>query len=368
MDAHNRLSRGIAATAGLVFALMVGPVLRAETADSWAAVTVRLEQALAEGQVEGMGLDIYDRRHRMVYSRVFGRFSRTDTHAIGSSSKWITAVVVLSLVDEGLLSLEDTTEKWLHWEGEGGQITLRQLLALTSGFHVPPLSSPPYFWSKETDLKVSVESIYRDFQLFAAPGRMASYGPVGFMIAGRIAEVASGKEWDVLFRERLGDPLGFDRQRVRYDPPQQLAGSLRMSMDDYGRFLQLVTADGVYGGKRWLSAELLAEQRKDQWAEGTRIESSPYSYVQKEFHYGLGVWRECGQPSAVVDCDRELIVSCAGWFGWTPWIDTRRGYYGLLAMEKPMSTRPPGYIYAFRLLEELRPLIVAAVEQDREKP
>ena len=62
---------------------------------------------------------------------------------IASVSKMFTATTVLSLVDEGKLSLEDTLDKWLPASvvtniANGKDITIGQLLNHTSGI-------PDYF-------------------------------------------------------------------------------------------------------------------------------------------------------------------------------------------------------------------------------
>jgi CubicO group peptidase (beta-lactamase class C family) len=267
------------------------------------------------------------------------------------------------MVKDGLLSLEDTTAKWLGWEGDKGKITLRQLLSLTAGFHITPLEAPKYFYEPNVDLKTCTDRVYRDFQLASPPGKSVSYGPVGFMIAGRMAELAAGKPWVELFWERLGTPLGFDRQKTRYNPPQQLAASLIMSMEEYSRFLGMIFNQGMYKGRKIITPELVKEQRRDQWEKNIIIKSSPYSLLNKAFHYGLGVWLECPDPGNPLECEGELLVTSSGMFGWYPWIDTKRKYYGLLAMVQPLNARPVGYIYAFKLLEELRPLMNEVMEK-----
>lgn len=323
----------------------------------WKALTDVLQGKMSKNQVSGLGLDVYNDQQQLIYSKVYGDFSRTEHYRIASASKWVTTAAILSLVGDGVLSLEDTTGKWLGWKGDRGRITLRQLLSLTSGFHIPPMSSPKTFWADEMDLKTCVDSIHRDLELYSEPGSIASYGAVGFIIAGRIAEIAAGKSWHRIFREHVGDPLGFDAEKTVYYPPQQVAAGLKTTMKEYGRFLTMVFNRGTFRGKQILPSELVAEQEKDQWKPGITVESSPYTWVNRNFHYGLGVWRECPDPENTRKCDDRLIVSCSGMLGWYPWIDRSSGMYGLLAMEKPFGTRPPGYIYAFRILEEIRPLL-----------
>lgn len=326
--------------------------------NEWTEIAGFIQEAVDQGHTgsDGAGLDVYSAENQLVYSKTFGSFSRKEHYQIGSATKWLTTSVILSMIKDGLISLDGTSGKWLDWKGKKGEITIRNLLSLTSGFHIPPAEAPNYLYTPGVSIKDCVDSLYRDYELLDDPGKIASYGPVGFVIAGRIAEVAAGISWQQLFWERLGNPLGFDRQKTKYNS-QQLAASLVTTMEEYGRFLEMINNRGIYRGKTILSPELVREQMIDQWAKDTRIESSPYMLVNKSFHYGLGVWRECPDPSDVRECDKELIVTCAGMFGWYPWIDIKNDYYGLLAMVKPIGARPPGYVTAFRLLEKIRPLM-----------
>ena len=54
--------------------------------------------------------------------------------SVASTAKWVTASTVLTLVDEGLLTLDDPISTWLpDLEGPVRDATLRQLLSHTSG-------------------------------------------------------------------------------------------------------------------------------------------------------------------------------------------------------------------------------------------
>jgi CubicO group peptidase (beta-lactamase class C family) len=58
--------------------------------------------------------------------------STPDTsYQSASTSKLVSAAIILSLVDRGVLSLEDHPQKYISWPtgGAASQITLRQLLA-----------------------------------------------------------------------------------------------------------------------------------------------------------------------------------------------------------------------------------------------
>ena len=62
-----------------------------------------------------------------------GSVQTVDKFRIGSISKTFTATVILQLADEGLLSLDDTLDKYVTGIPDAGKITVRQLCNNTSG-------------------------------------------------------------------------------------------------------------------------------------------------------------------------------------------------------------------------------------------
>jgi CubicO group peptidase (beta-lactamase class C family) len=347
----------------------------------WKAVSARLQAATMKdenGKVEapnGIGLDIYDCRDRLVFSETAGGFSRADHVDVGSAAKWVTAATVLTLVKDGVLSLDDTTGKWLGWRNKtadspDGEVTLRQLLSLTAGYEVAPTQAPtktPCIYSTGgtfVPLESCVQSLYATgaYAFNRAPGKFFYYGPLPIIVAGRIAEAASGKPFSELFWEKLGAPLGFDKLQTRYDPANQLAGSLWMSLEEYGRFLTMIHRNGKVKNKWILTPDLVAEQMSDQFEPDTKIKFSPFNIPQlgnQLYHYGLGVWRECPDPADASACDEALTVSSEGGYGWYPFMDTQRDYYGILGMYRGAPS--PGYVDAYKILQELKPFIHAGL-------
>ena len=55
-------------------------------------------------------------------------------YSIGSISKQFTAAAILMLAEEGKLSLDDKVAKWFPNLTRANEVTLRQLLSMTSGY------------------------------------------------------------------------------------------------------------------------------------------------------------------------------------------------------------------------------------------
>ena len=331
-------------------------------ADPWKAVSDRLEAEAKGGKIKGgfVMLDVYRQSDgKLVYSRAFGAKAPARTKAIpvASASKWVTSTVILALVADGTLSLDDTTGKWLKWTGVKGTITLRQLLTFTSG-----LRDPVCIYNPLTTFKACVDTI-RDDGIKSVPGKAFYYAGAHMHVAGRMAEVATGKTFKQLFSAKVGGPAKLHPDVAYYASPKNksgklnplLSGGLVISVADYGAFLAALVGPKA----SLLPAKLVAEQRKEQWAPGTKVEYTPPGAGKA--HYALGCWRQCAKPDDVTACDADLVINSAGAYGFVPWHDVKHGYYAVLGAEAD-STKDKASEYNVKLMyETLRPLIVKAL-------
>ncbi|GII32723.1 serine hydrolase domain-containing protein [Planotetraspora mira] len=129
---------------------------------------------------------------------------------LASITKLFTTVVLLSLADDGRVSIDEPVATWLpdHY-GDRPAITLRHLLTHTAG--LPPgrrVEAEPS--ERRWDMILST--------LASGPAGTHVYSDVGMITAGRIAEIAGGAPLDVLVRERITGPLGLADTAYRPDP------------------------------------------------------------------------------------------------------------------------------------------------------
>lgn len=293
---------------------------------------------------------------KVVYRKSFGRYGADKVVPIASASKWLSGALIMTLVDEGKISLDDTVSKYLPQFGtDKSNITVRQLFAHTSGF--PPEARCRN--DKRTTLERCVSEMART-QLRAAPGEQFYYGGVSMHIGGRIAEIVSGKSWNELFAEKIATPLGMAKTDFfAYGPTDnpRPAGDARSSADDYGRFLQMILQRGSFNGKQILSAASVVEMHKDQTG-GARI---AYTIYEKHgardpslprARYGVGVWRE-----KVDEASQQLReASSQGALGFSPWVDVERNLAGVLSVQSSFSRVVPVYL---ELKEEIRRIVPA---------
>ena len=283
-----------------------------------------------------------------------GTSSQDEVYRSASTSKWVTSVVILDLVAQGLLSLDDHPQSFLPWwptSGNQSQITLTHLLSFTSGLaHDPLCINFP-----GTDLASCVRTIQETNTPALPPGEAFHYGSSHMQVAGLMAIRASGADnWaDVFesFRERTGLFA-----TAAYDLPSsenpRLAGGMHWRGVEYMAFLDALT-DGTV-----LTEPLRREMVVDRLF-GVRIDYSPVSEgLGLEWHYGLGLWLEC--DGTTISCTQDPILSSAGAYGAYPFIDREGGFFGIVAREGRLGSFDEGY----RMVAALRPQIVAWAAAD----
>lgn len=155
-----------------------------------------------------------------------GEAMRPDSKfGIGSITKPFVAAVVLQLVEEGVLSLDDTLPEVLPEETaakfpDSDRITVRMLLNHTSGIaewvsqttHEATAADPSTIWDIETVLDLAVAQAP-----YFPPGEGYMYSNTDYTLLGMIIEQATGQSWREQVRSRILEPLGMDDTVVR-DP------------------------------------------------------------------------------------------------------------------------------------------------------
>jgi CubicO group peptidase (beta-lactamase class C family) len=134
---------------------------------------------------------------------------------IGSNTKVFTATLVMQLVDSGQVDLDQPVRRYLKDFAladptAAQEITVRQLLVHTSGIQGDYFQG---FGRGDDAIEKYVASL-AEIDLVHRPGQMWSYCNSGFVVAGRLAEVVSGKPFDQLLKENLCQPLGLERTTV----------------------------------------------------------------------------------------------------------------------------------------------------------
>ncbi|HML21126.1 MAG TPA: serine hydrolase domain-containing protein [Aggregatilinea sp.] len=216
--------------------------------------------------------------------------------AIGSITKSFTALGVMRLVDQGLVSLDAPVITYLpdfqlSDPSATQTVTVRQILAQTSG--LPGGDDGPWYSGQITTLSAAVDYA-ATLTLAAAPGTVHIYDNYNYAIAGALIEQVTGQTWPDYMRDNVLGPLDisgetFDIEAMQQAPdhavPHSLnivegmqpapfvslagvasAGALNLSARAMGNYVQFQLGDGTFNGQSVLSAALLDEMHTQQAA------------------------------------------------------------------------------------------------------
>ncbi|MCF7945361.1 MAG: beta-lactamase family protein [Spirochaetia bacterium] len=138
---------------------------------------------------------------------------------LASVSKPLTAVLTMKLIEEKILSLDDTVEKWLPGLiPQGDQMTIKMLLNHSSGifdithnvsFWQELLTNPSKIWTNQELVSRSVPNT----PVFP-PGTAFSYSNTGYYILGMIMEAATGDSVADLFQQKIAEPAQLTRTKL----------------------------------------------------------------------------------------------------------------------------------------------------------
>jgi CubicO group peptidase (beta-lactamase class C family) len=243
---------------------------------------------------------------------------------IASSSKWYSAALVMTFVDEGKLRLADTVGSWLpilSIHGKGG-ITIGDCLSHMTGIKEPPLKELLKDMKKINSMDQAMELI-ASLPMEGEPGKTFHYSNAGLQIAGAVIEKISGKSFEELFAERIAVPLGMKNTDFGKKSVALPAGGARSTTEDYLTFLKMILNKGSFEGKQILTGQSVNEMQINRIGPNVKVEYSPAE--AKGLGYGYGEWvnmSEDGKPSS--------WATSPGLFGSFPWIENEKHYCAFL--------------------------------------
>lgn len=158
---------------------------------------------------------------QLLTSGTTGTISNVSTrYRIASMTKSFTAAAVLSLRDEGLLSIDTPVDEYaaelatICRTESGTRITLRHLLSMTSG-----LATDDPWADRHLDATAQeMNALYQQGAAYAfAPGTNFEYSNLGFALIGRVVERVTGRRVRDFVDERFLGPLHMTS--TTWDPP-----------------------------------------------------------------------------------------------------------------------------------------------------
>ena len=210
----------------LVFALLGSILHETSCKDSTERqkLSLLLDQLRQQVGAPGAILGVYSKNGKQtivasgVADRESGRLITPDSpYYIGSATKTYTAVTILQLAEKGRLSLDDTIDRFLPSFPDGGKITIRHLLAQTSGlkdfymylYYRPDrkemIEMVTKRWTQEELLQLSGR-----FGRWFEPGTDWDYSSTNYFLLGVIIERVSGTPLPEAYRTHIYEPLGIN--------------------------------------------------------------------------------------------------------------------------------------------------------------
>lgn len=189
---------------------------------------------------------------------------------IGSTTKSITALAVMQLVDSGKVTLDtpvrDYVPEFSLADGENvDEITVRHLLQQTSG--LDDLAGGPLLASAADGTPLEAVAEFKQAKLASRPGETWRYANVNYVLAGLVVERASGMSYADYVNQRIFSPLGMHDStaagrssdatpghRFWFGMPiasgpvvrqaEMAAGYVISTADDLGRYMAMYLAEG----------------------------------------------------------------------------------------------------------------------------
>jgi len=205
----------------LLLAVVLAPHCRAlgDCPSNFLEIEQSMEREMRAKQVPGAAIAITC-GGKVIYSRGFGVTSvetpvavTADTlFRLGSTAKVFTALAAVRLGESGKVELDVPVSKYLpELPRRLGPVTLRQLLTHTSGLR----DEAPQFGSPDENALAAMVRSFTDELVMAQPGQIFSYSNLGYIMAGRVLEAATGKPFATTVEETVLRPMEMKRSTYR---------------------------------------------------------------------------------------------------------------------------------------------------------
>ncbi|PCJ23638.1 MAG: serine hydrolase [SAR86 cluster bacterium] len=284
---------------------------------------------------------------------------------IYSMTKPIVSVATMSMVEDGLIAIEDPVSKYIpefanmviidEETGETtaaqNEMTVQHLLTHESGLIYgifDPESSLGRQYFQAGSLRFDITALELAKNLAALPLRFEPGTKWNYSrstdVLGAVIEVAAGKSLDVILKERIFDPLGMDETTFYVDqakasrianpihgdmgdpldvmPMLSGGGGLHSTTEDYVRFATMLLNGGEYNGARIIDQSTLDRMTQKfmgdnvnrdafffgpvgDWGLGFHLQPIPGADNEGPFNFG---WQGVGGTVFIVDPVNDFFM------------------------------------------------------------
>lgn len=304
----------------------------------FSALDSQLESA--KKQLGGNAVTLIYKDGKIIYQKAMGDFNAKTQAPIASCSKWLTAALVMTYVDEGKLSLDDKISKFLpiFTKYSKGYITIRDCLAHLTGIESEPIRLRDLLSRRKySNLEEEVNDFAATREIVSNPGLEFRYSNIGLNIAARVLEVLNRRGFEQLMAERITRPLQMRTTNFFSYNAVNPSGGAQSSPNDYMNFLIMILNKGEFNGKRILSEKAIQEMQIPRTTPGM-IKYAPVA--AEGFNYGFGEW-----ILATNAAGKATAVASPGLFGTWPIVDYCHGYACIIFTKTLLSGEEKRDVY-----------------------
>jgi CubicO group peptidase (beta-lactamase class C family) len=283
---RNAAREGLALAGGMLALVVSLGTLLAPAAQAQAPTGVNiqdidafLQKTLADNRVPGLSVVVVQ-DDRIVFMKGYGQagggrpVTPQTPFYLGSTSKTITALAVMQLVEQGKVELDAPVERYLPWfqvadQVASRQITVRHLLNHTSGLSE---SADPGSSNLSPTLNEQIRRM-RSARLTAPVGTKFQYDSQNYRTLGLLIEQVTGQAYGDYVRDHVFAPLemthslagsgqapglaqGYSQafslpfpRPEKFQPASQSSGYIISSAEDMGHYLIAMLNQGRYAGR-----------------------------------------------------------------------------------------------------------------------
>ncbi|MEW6982420.1 serine hydrolase domain-containing protein [Colwelliaceae bacterium 6471] len=222
---------------------------------------------------------------------------------LGSITKQFTAAAIMLLQEQGRLSVSDNIHKYVpDFPTEGNTVTIKHLLTHTSG--IANYTEDQDIWNKHLKTPTTLDDMLKMFAkhpMALKTGEQNRYSNTGYVLLGKIIEVASGEKYADFIEKHIFAKLGMKNSRYGGNQliPNRVsgysmtdkglenaghvdmmwphaAGSLLSTVDDLGIWFNALT-----------NGKFISKDSYHQMIQPFKLDDGTFA----QYGYGLGLFR-----------------------------------------------------------------------------
>jgi D-alanyl-D-alanine carboxypeptidase len=285
-----------------------------------------------------------------------------EAFKVASVSKSFVAGLVMTLVDEGMLAIDDTIETWIDGHPRADEITVQMLLNHTAG--VPEFNITPAFqraaasrWTDDELLALVAKA-----DLNAPPGLEHAYSNTHFVMLSMIVEEATESPWQDELDTRVLQPL--DLADTWAPDDAEGWGDIVHGYLGGQDLTDSIHPSGIGAAGNVLSnAENLARWARGLWGEGLLSSESTEALTADRFDLGTGVGYGLGtlifdDADGGQHCHNGALNGYVAWVGYRPGLDV-----GIAVIANAwVGGNPPNFSYSREMSEALWEQVIESAE------